>query len=152
MFAEAFACTGRSGYLAIGQTPHNDAGWAALEMADVPGARAHLEAAIRGPDAIGFMHAGTTLNLGMVQRAQHDLDGARSTLQDALRIGRRIGNKRNMALAILGLACLVGDLGDWHRAAVLHGAAQALLDQTRVPWDTFDARYAGKASTRQMRP
>lgn len=77
----------------------------------------------------------------MVQRAEHDLDGARSTLQEALRIGRRVGDKRNMALAILGLACLAGDLGDWHRAAVLHGAAQAQLDQTGVPWDTFDARY-----------
>jgi len=42
---------------------------------------------------------------------------------------------------MLGLACLAGDLDDWHRAAVLHGAAQALLDQTGVPWDTFDARY-----------
>jgi hypothetical protein len=24
---------------------------------------------------------------------------------------------------------------------MLHGAAQALLDQTGAPWDTFDARY-----------
>jgi hypothetical protein len=41
----------------------------------------------------------------------------------------------------LGLACLGGDLGDWPRAAVLHGAAQALLDQTGLPWEPFDARY-----------
>jgi hypothetical protein len=46
-----------------------------------------------------------------------------------------------MTLALLGLACLDGDLGDWHRAAVLHGAAQTLSDQTGVPWDTFDTRY-----------
>jgi hypothetical protein len=46
-----------------------------------------------------------------------------------------------MAEAILGLACLAGDLGDWARASMLHGAAQALLDQTGVPWDTFDAHY-----------
>jgi hypothetical protein len=46
-----------------------------------------------------------------------------------------------MAAAILGLACVAGDLGDWRRAAVLHGAAQALLDQTAVPWEPFDARY-----------
>ena len=44
-----------------------------------------------------------------------------------------------MAEAILGLACLAGDLDDWPRAAVLHGAAQALLDQTGVPWATFVA-------------
>jgi hypothetical protein len=77
----------------------------------------------------------------MVQRAEHDHDGAESTLQEALRIGRRIGAKRSMAEAILGLACLAGDLDDWQRATVLHGAAQALLDQTGVPWDTSDARY-----------
>jgi hypothetical protein len=57
-----------------------------------------------------------------------------------LRIGRRVGAKRDIAEAILGLACVAGDLGDWHRAAVLHGAAQALLDQTGVPWDTFSDR------------
>lgn len=39
------------------------------------------------------------------------------------------------------MACLDGDLGDWNRAAVLHGAAQDLLDQTGVPWDTLTARY-----------
>jgi hypothetical protein len=40
----------------------------------------------------------------------------------------------------MGLAFLDGELGDWYRAAVLHGAAQALLDQTGVPWDLLDAR------------
>jgi tetratricopeptide (TPR) repeat protein len=141
LYAEALACAGRSGDLFFEQSLHNDAGWAALEMGDIPGARAHLEASIRAADAIGYPHPDQTLNLGMVQRAERDLDGARSTLQQALRIGRRIGEKTCMAYTILGLACLAGDLDDWHRAAVLHGAAQALLDQTGVPWDTFDARY-----------
>ena len=77
----------------------------------------------------------------MVLRAEHDLGSARSTLEESLRIFRRTGDKRNMACAIRGLACLDGDLGDWHRAAMLHGAAQALLDQTGAPWDTLEARY-----------
>ena len=141
LYAEALACTERSGDLFMEQVLHNSAGWAALETGDLPGARAHLEASIRGAEAIGYVRAETTLNLGMVLRAEHDPGGARSTLQQALRIGRRIGAKRSMAEAMLGLACLAGDLDDWHRAAVLHGAAQALLDQTGVPWDTFDARY-----------
>ena len=46
-----------------------------------------------------------------------------------------------MAVAILGLACLAGDAGDWDRAAVLHGAAQAFHDRTGNPWQEFDARY-----------
>ena len=41
---------------------------------------------------------------------------------------------RAMAYAILGLACLAGDAGDWDRAAALHGAAQAFFDRTGNPW------------------
>jgi hypothetical protein len=136
---EALACTERSGDLLIEQTLHHLIGWDALETGDLLGARVHMEAAIRGAEAIGFAHAETTLNLGWVLRAEHDLDGARSALQEALRIGRRIGARKDMAEAILVLACLAGDLGDWPRAAVRHGAAQVLLDQTGVPWDTFVA-------------
>jgi hypothetical protein len=76
----------------------------------------------------------------MVLRAGHDLDSARSTCEESLRAGRRVGDKRHMAGTILGLACLDGDLGDWHRAAMLHGVAQALLDQTGLPWEPLDAR------------
>jgi len=138
-YAEAFACTERSGDLNMEQILHHGAGWAAFQMGDLPGARAHMEAAIRGAEALGYAHAETTLNLGWVLRAEHDPAGARSKLQEALRIGRRIGDKKTMAETILVLACLDGDAGDWHRAAVRHGAAQALLDQTGVPWDTFPA-------------
>ena len=46
-----------------------------------------------------------------------------------------------MAGAFHGLAPLASDLGDWYRAAALHGAAQALLDKTGVPREPLDARY-----------
>ena len=141
LYAEAFACTERSGDLVAEQSLHNNAGVAALEMGDIPGARAHLEAAIRGAEAIGTSHPLQSVNLGIILRAEHDLDDARSALQEALRFGRRVGDKKSMADAMGELAFLAGDLGDWHRAAMLHGAAQALLDQTGVPWDTSDARY-----------
>jgi predicted ATPase/transcriptional regulator with XRE-family HTH domain len=137
LYAEAFACTERSGDLAVEQDLHNNAGWAALEMGDIPGARAHMEAAIQAAEETGTPHPVRLVNLGTILRAEHDLDGARSTLQEALRISRRIGDKRSMASATLALACLAGDLGDWQRAAVLHGAARALLDQTGVRWDAF---------------
>jgi hypothetical protein len=45
-----------------------------------------------------------------------------------------------MAWAVLGLACLAGDAGDWDRAAALHGAAQAFLDRTGNPWQESGAR------------
>ena len=46
-----------------------------------------------------------------------------------------------MAAAILGLACLAGDAGDWDRAAALHGATQAFQDRTSNPWQEFDGSY-----------
>jgi predicted ATPase/class 3 adenylate cyclase len=141
LYAEAFACTERSDDLYVKYILHSNASWIALETGDIPRARAHLEAAIRAAEAIGSSHQMESLCLGLVLRAEHDLDLARSTLQEALRVSRRLGNKRFMAMAILGLACLAGDLGDWPRAAVLHGSAQALLDQTGVPWERFDVRY-----------
>ena len=81
---------------------------AALEMGDIPAARAHLEAAIRTAEAIGDPHPTPSENLGWVLRAEHDLDGARSRFEEALRTGRRIGRKRGMAGAI---SCGVFPLG-----------------------------------------
>ena len=55
-------------------------------------------------------------------------------------MSRRVGNKRSMAGAMLGLACLAADLGDWRRVAVLHGAEHALLNQIGARWAPFDER------------
>jgi predicted ATPase len=141
VYAEAFACTGRSGDLGIEQHLHTTAGDIALQMEEIPAARAHVEAAIRAAAALGTSgDPGHSLNLGIVLRAEQDLDGARSTFRECLRTGRRTGDKRNMAGAFLWLAFLHGDQGDWYRAAMLHGAAQALLNKTGVPWERFDAR------------
>ena len=80
------------------------------------------------------------LNLGMVLRAERDPDGARSTVRGMPADRPPERRQRGMAGAILGLACLAGDPGDWHRAAVLHGAAQAFRDRTGHPWEEYDAR------------
>ena len=45
------------------------------------------------------------------------------------------------AAAALGLACVAGDQGEWHRAGTLHGIAQGLLDRTGTSWEEFDARF-----------
>ena len=74
-------------------------------------------------------------------RQDNDPDGARSNFEAALRMSRRNGDRNGMAYASLGLACLAADAGDWHRAAVLHGIAQAFLDQTGQPWEELEARY-----------
>jgi len=140
LYVEAFACTGRSGDYLTDCDLHNNAAVAALSAGDLPAARAHLDAAARAARQIGWQAVHLSVNLGDVQRAEGDLDGARSTWQAALQTCRRNGNIRWMAFACHGLALLAGDTGDWRRAAVLHGAAQALRDRIGGPWEQSTAR------------
>jgi predicted ATPase/class 3 adenylate cyclase len=141
LYAEAIACTERSGDHLTNSILHNNAGCAALTAGDVPAARAHLEAAAQAAQRIGWEDAVVSTNLGGVLRAEGDLDSSRSMFEAALRSSRRNGDNRVRADAILGLACLAGDAGDWHRAAVLHGIAQAFQDRTGIPWGEPDARH-----------
>ena len=140
LFAEAIACTERSGDHLMNFMLHNNAGSHALDMGDIPAARAHLEAAAQAAQQIGNEDIAVSANMGLVLRAEGDLDGARSTFEVGLRIDRRNGISMGMAEDILYLACLAGDAGDWDRAAALHGAAQAFQDQTSIPWQESDAR------------
>jgi hypothetical protein len=140
LWAEAIACTERSGDHFINCLLHNNAGSFALEAGDLPAARAHLEAAAQAGKQIGFTQTVVMANLSRVQRAEGDPAGARSTLEAALRINRRNGNDTYTAGAILCLAFLAGDAGGWDQAAVLCGAAEAFLDRTGSPWDESDVR------------
>jgi predicted ATPase/class 3 adenylate cyclase len=140
LYAEAFACTERSGDQLANNLLHNNAGVTALNTGGLSAARAHLEAAAQSGQQIGYQDPVVMLNLGCVLRAEGDPDGARSLFEASLRINRRNGDNWAMASGISSLACLAGDAGDWDRAAALHGAAQALLDRTGVAWDEVDAR------------
>ena len=140
LYAEAFACTRRSGDHLTDSNLHNNAAWTALSAGDLPAARAHMDAAARAAQQIGWQAVHLSVNLGDVQRAEGDADGARSTWQAALRTCRRNGNILWMANACHGLALLAGDAGDWRRAAMLHGAAQALQDRIGGPWEQETAR------------
>jgi predicted ATPase/class 3 adenylate cyclase len=140
LYAEAIACTERTGDLGTNSALHNNAGNDALERGDVAGARAHLEAAVELSAATGEPSPTALGNLGVLLRRERDWDGARSRFTEALRMTRRIGDTRSNAFIIHGLACVAADLSDWHRAAVLHGAAQALRDKTGQPWEAAEAR------------
>ena len=139
LYAEAFACTERSGDHFINSRLHANAAAAAVEAGDLPAVRAHLEAAAQAAQPIGYEDALVPAMLGMVLRAESDLGGARSALEAALRIGRRNGDNWNMAFASLYLACLAADAGEWDRAAALHGVAQAFQDRTGHPWQELEA-------------
>ena len=141
LFAEAIACTRRSGDQLISRYLYNNAGVQALQAGDIPAARAHLDAAARAMQAIGENSAVVPGNLGWVLRQEGDPDAARSMFGAALRTARRNGDRSGIAYASLGLACLAADRGDWHQAGVLHGVAQAFLDRAREPWQEPEARY-----------
>ena len=120
---------------------HNNAAVHALRAGDVPAARAHLDQTAQAARATGQENPAAAANLGWVQREEGNPDGARSSFEASLRIGRRSGEQPVIACAILGLGCLAADLGDWDRSALLHGVAQAFLDRSGEPWQDLEARY-----------
>ena len=141
LFAEAIACTGRSGDRLITYHLHNGAGVQALHVGDIPAARAHLDAAEQAMQVIGENSSHVSVNLGWVLRQEGDPDAARSMFGAALRTARRNGDRAGIGYASLGLACLAADRGDWHQAGQLHGVAQAFLDRAGEPWQDPEARY-----------
>jgi predicted ATPase/class 3 adenylate cyclase len=141
LFAEAIACTRRSGDQLFAGILRNNAGVHALRAGNIPAARGHLEEAARVMRAVGDRAHHMSANLGWALREDGDPDGARSSFATALRISRRNGEGSGLAYATLGLACLAADGGEWSRASVLHGAAQAFLDQTGEIWQQPEARY-----------
>ncbi len=146
--AEAIACTERSGDLSFNSALHDTAAYAALRTGDIPGARAHSEAAIAAGEASSRDHLVASGNLGLVLRAEGEQERARPVFEGVLRTSRRRGSNRMMAMAVLGLACLAGDGGDWPRASVLHGISRAFLDRTGTPWEEFEARYCQESIDR----
>jgi hypothetical protein len=125
----------------IAHVLHNNAGVRALRAGDVAAARAHLVQAEQAGAEIGEHSHVVPVNMGWVLRQEHDPEAAEATFQGGLRLSRRTGDRYGMAYCSLGLACVAGDLGDWRRAAGLHGAAQAFFDQIGGPWQDPEDRY-----------
>jgi predicted ATPase/class 3 adenylate cyclase len=141
LFAEAIACTERSGDVFIASALHINAGVRCLLSADIAGARAHLEKAAEAGAAIGERGHHRLVNLGWVQRAEGDTAGARDSFVAGLQLSRRTGERSGLAYAALGLACVAADEGDWQVASRLHGAADMFLDRTSEPWQQPEASY-----------
>jgi predicted ATPase/class 3 adenylate cyclase len=141
LFAEAIACTERTGDRLVTYNLHNNLGVHALRVGDIPTARTHLEQAAAIMPEIGEKSHHVTVNLGWVLRQENDAHGARAKFEASLRISLRNGERVGVAYSSLGLACVAADEGDWHRAAEVHGAAQAFLDRTGEPWQEPEGRY-----------
>jgi predicted ATPase/class 3 adenylate cyclase len=140
LFTEAISCAERSGDQYCIAHIENNAGVYALEEGNIPAARSHFEEALRVSHAIGYVnHYQPIVNLGEVLREEGDHEGARSKFQDGLRILRRVGDRSGIAGANLWLAYLAVDSGDWHWATLLHGVAQAFMDQSGGVWQESEA-------------
>jgi predicted ATPase/class 3 adenylate cyclase len=141
LFAEAIACTRRSGDRFAACLLHNNAGSHALRAGDIPAARAHLEEAAQATQEIGLESHFVSTGLAWVLRQEGDVSSALSRFEKALRASRRNGDRSGLAYASLGLACLAADAGDWYRAGQLHGIAQAFINRTGECWQEPETRY-----------
>jgi predicted ATPase/class 3 adenylate cyclase len=138
LYAEAIARSERSGDSMTRMEAHANAAADELDAGDVLAARAHAEEALVLGRSLGHEDATFMNLLGFVLRAQHD-PAAQSTLEAALQLGRRHGDHAAIASSFLGLACLAADVGDWQRAAELHGVAQAARNRGSMPWQLVPA-------------
>jgi predicted ATPase/class 3 adenylate cyclase len=141
LFAEAIACTERSGDELFSAFVHNNASVHALRAGDLAAARAHLEQAEAAMQATGSTGHHVLVNLGWVLLQEGDPRGAQARFEEGLRMSRRTGERSGIAYATLGLACVAADLGDQDRAAELHGAAQAVQDRAGEPWQDPESVY-----------
>ncbi len=141
LFDEAAACTERTGDHFEATILLNNAGCHALQSGDTVAARAHLLKSEEFGRMIGWDFHNTSVNLGWVEREEGKRDAAIAFFNVALRSARRNGDRSGLGYAILGHACLGTDLGEWHRAAVLHGAAQAFLAGNRQAWGEPEESY-----------
>jgi hypothetical protein len=131
---EAIACVERSGDQSLAVGLYNNAGVASLRKGDLPSARRFLQRAEEAHRAVGLHTSTPMINLGWVLRLEGDEEGAAGAFRQALRECHRVGSRPDIPYATLGLACHASDTGDWRRAAVLHGFADAFLGSSGEPW------------------
>jgi predicted ATPase len=138
--AEAIACVERSGDQGLAGGLYNNAGVSRLRKGDLPSARRFLQRAEEANRAVGLCNSTPMINLGWVLRLEGDEAGAAGAFRRGLRESHRVGDRPDIPYATLGLACHASDTGDWRRAAVLHGFADAFLGSSGEPWqDPEDA-------------
>ncbi len=151
--AEAIACAERAGDWYLLASMLNNAACQSLVLGDVATARRQLEESIEVATRSGFRDdAIPAINLGWVLRGEQEVERAKERFRHALRVGRRTGALASVTYGLLGMACCAGDVGDWRRAALLHGAAERLADEVGEPWQMPERRYreASIAAVREI--
>jgi len=81
------------------------------------------------------MHASIQL-LGLVELLDGNIPAAHDAYAELLLVANRLGTRPFVAYALLGLGFCASATGDFHRSAILHGAADALFERLGEALDT----------------
>jgi len=119
-------------------------GYIELSAGDLGAARGHLAEALDIARAFNnrsdIVHG--TFNLGLAEYLGGSPDTAEALCAESFDLGSRLGMKRQIAYALLGLA-MTGSGADLGRAARLHGAADQALADLGETIDPLEGRLAG---------
>jgi hypothetical protein len=78
--------------------------------------------------------ASEAANLSMVERQLGNLDRAEELDREALMIGKRIGDDFTKPFAVIGLAAVATERGQFERAATLLGAVETMMEAQKMEW------------------
>ena len=81
-----------------------------------------------------FLVASEASNLSMVERQLGNLDVAEELDREALVVGGRIGDEFTKPFAIIGLAAIANERGEYVRAATLLGAVETMMETQHMEW------------------
>jgi hypothetical protein len=117
-------------------------GYFTMDAGDAGTARRYLEEAMRLIRGTGDSQgqALLTLNLGFAVYLGGDGPQARALVEEASRFARRNSDMHMLAYAQLGFALLATRAGDTHRAATLHGAADATFEKLGTHAEALETR------------
>jgi tetratricopeptide (TPR) repeat protein len=87
-------------------------------------------------------------NLSMVERQLGNLDDAESLAREALEIDFRRGDSWAMPYKVSGIAAVWTDRGDFERAAMLVGAAEAMMEREHAEWPPDERPHYERMLTR----
>jgi ribosomal protein L19 len=81
-----------------------------------------------------FLVASEAANLSMVERQLGNLETAETLAREALVIGERIGDEFTKPFVFSGLAAIATERRQSERAAILLGAAEAIMEAQHMAW------------------
>jgi predicted ATPase len=127
-----------------------DIGWvikvledlALLELNDskFEAARSNYEEALTAATELGDMYAQPNVlqNLGLIAVLQGDVPTASRYFVDSLKLTRRLNLQGVLPYNLLGLSLCASEMGDYERAARLHGGADALLEVLQEAFEPLE--------------